>query len=73
MLSLVFATVDERVAALQRDVELLKREVECLRLENQLLAELNENMRRWVRANTAAAESVAQSFGAPPTARSRPG
>lgn len=35
-------------------------------LENQLLAECNENLRRWLCASTAAAVNVSNLLGAPP-------
>ena len=42
----------------------LEVEVAKLRLENELLAELNENLRRWLLANTAAAAAMAKMLGA---------
>ena len=52
---------------LQRDMESnyakLKQHLEAKELECELLAELNENLRRWLLANTASALSVARQLG----------
>ena len=41
-------------AALRQRIRELETELAMMRLENQLLADLNENCRMWLLANTAA-------------------
>lgn len=53
-------TVD---AKLYQSNVLLRKRLEAAELENSLLAEVNENLRRWLVANTAAAVQVGKSLG----------
>lgn len=43
----------------------LRKELASAKLENELLAQVNENLRRWLLANTAAAVALANAMGAP--------
>ena len=52
-----------RIDELERDCALLRTKVESLELENDLLGEINENLRRWMLANTACAVQVGRSMG----------
>lgn len=50
--------------ALARRVRELEVRNKALTLENELLGEVNENLRQWLLANTAAAAGIVNGFGA---------
>ena len=59
----LFGWTSKREARLKRKVRLLRARLEAVQLENELLAALNENLRRWVLSNTAAAVHAAECMG----------
>lgn len=58
-----FFPSSERERRLERRVRELETELEVSKLQNELLAELNEDLRRWLLANTSAAAGIAAGFG----------
>lgn len=55
----------EREKDLEAQVITLKLKLRSKELECELLAEVNENLRQWLLANTAAAVQVGKSLGIP--------
>jgi hypothetical protein len=61
----VWQPTSSREAELAHENRLLRVEIDSLRLANEELGLLNENLRRWLMANTAAARTAAEMMGAP--------
>lgn len=60
---IINAEARARIAELTNEVEHLKAALSVKELEVSMLAELNENLRRWPIANSAAAIQVGRSLG----------
>lgn len=61
----LFPSESDEVAALRQELALTQSRLDVKTLENELLAELNEELRRWIRANVAAAKHVGDQLGLP--------
>lgn len=62
---LLWPEPNDLITALEAQVVELKARLQAAELENELLGEVNENLRKWMQANTAAAAGIVNAMTSP--------